>query len=80
MKKPANTDHLTYRGALRARRRWLESLRGRDAYVHRGGKRRYFVSYIDYKPPGRDPEQQSLKDAHSHAKDLALVLGRAHRR
>jgi hypothetical protein len=25
-------------------------------------------------PPQRDPEQQSLKDAHSHAKDLSLVL------
>jgi hypothetical protein len=31
---------------------------------------------IDYRPPQRDPEQQSLKDAHSHARDLSLVLGR----
>jgi hypothetical protein len=72
--KPADTQHWTYRGALRSRRQWLNSLRGRDAYVHKGGKRRYFVSYIDYRKPERDPEQQALKDAHSHGADLRLVL------
>jgi hypothetical protein len=72
--KPADTQHWTYRGALRARREWLNSVRGRDAYVHKGGKRRYFVSYIDYRRPQRDPEQQALKDAHSHARDLSLCL------
>jgi hypothetical protein len=76
MDKPQNTDHLTRWAAFRARRRWCSSVPGRDAYVHRGGRLRWFVSYIDYRRPERDPEQQALKDAQSHAQDLAIVMGR----
>lgn len=55
MRKPPDTFHLTRGAAGRARRRWLRSRRGRDAYVHRrNGPRRWLrwrVSYIDYDGP-----------------------------
>lgn len=45
------TQHLFACAARRARRRWMRSIRGRDAYVYRRGFMRYEVSYIDYTPP-----------------------------
>lgn len=48
---PNKTRHWFYWSARRARRRWMRSLRGRDAYVHQFGRFNYLVSRIDYRPP-----------------------------
>jgi hypothetical protein len=47
------THHRFGWAARRARRRWMASVRGRDAYTYRRGFLRYEVSYIDYQPPRR---------------------------
>jgi hypothetical protein len=49
------TSHRFQWAARRARRRYMRSVRGRDAYVYRRGFMRYEVSYIDYKRPKETP-------------------------
>jgi hypothetical protein len=42
--------HLTSSGAYRARRKWMKSVRGRDAYVHRRARLHWEVRLLDYAP------------------------------
>jgi hypothetical protein len=53
------TRHRFQWAARRARRRWMASVRGRDAYVYRRGFMRYEVSYIDYQRPWGPRERDS---------------------
>lgn len=42
--------HLTGLGAHRAREKWMRSVRGRDAYVHRQARFHWEVRLLDYAP------------------------------
>jgi hypothetical protein len=62
MPKPPDTHHFLRRAARRARRKWMASRYGRDAYVHKmkRGPYRYRVSYIDYPGPAEPAEPVSI--------------------
>jgi hypothetical protein len=53
------TSHLTRWGARRARRHWMKSMRGRDAYVRHHGPMDYSVRYID---PAAFPNKRKDQD------------------
>lgn len=69
------TRHRTRWGASRERRRWMRSVRGRDAYVSRRGRFQWECSHIDYEPPTTDHEQGDAPDRVSR---LQAAVDRAH--